>query len=401
MSGSPGPRVLGGLLLALICVSQQRVDVSAQTDAELRAAVDQLGDFDYAVRMESSRTLRRADPVVVVPILVEALRSHADSYVQFRSIVLVYGFDLPRRRAVFDDALESANDRVRAAAYEYFEQFPSHAVVPKLVAALDTETSEFVRPYLVRALAANDDTKDVQDRLIRDIERGEGYFRGAVIEALGDYGAEYAVDALIDIASEDGPLRDDALLALGKIGDSRAVGSLAAVQADADETLQPVVSAAACLLGVDYESQFRYVADMLGYSAQTVDGDNQALLRSAASGLAALAIAGNRDAIEVLFDTGVTAGDQARAPIAISIGTVAFRNPAIVRHALVGRSTRTQDPSSGPEDELMLLRDAFDLLDEDFAEERFYVLMRSDYWTAPEGSDGKAVAEAAIRILEF
>ena len=379
MSGSPGPRVLGGLLLALMCVSQQRVDVSAQTDAELRAAVDQLGDFDYAVRMESSRTLRRADPVVVVPILVEALRSHADSYVQFRSIVLVYGFDLPRRRAVFDDALESANDRVRAAAYEYFEQFPSHAVVPKLVAALDTETSEFVRPYLVRALAANDDTKDVQDRLIRDIERGEGYFRGAVIEALGDYGAEYAVDALIDIASEDGPLRDDALLALGKIGDSRAVGSLAAVQADADETLQPVVSAAACLLDVDYESQFRYVADMLGYSAQTVDGDNQALLRSAASGLAALAIAGNRDAIEVLFDTGVTASDQARAPIAILIGTVAFRNPAIVRHALVGRSTRTQDPSSGPEDELMLLRDAFDLLDEDFAEERFYVLMRSDY----------------------
>ena len=401
MSGSPGPRVLGGLLLALMCVSQQRVDVSAQTDAELRAAVDQLGDFDYAVRMESSRTLRRADPVVVVPILVEALRSHADSYVQFRSIVLVYGFDLPRRRAVFDDALESANDRVRAAAYEYFEQFPSHAVVPKLVAALDTETSEFVRPYLVRALAANDDTKDVQDRLIRDIERGEGYFRGAVIEALGDYGAEYAVDALIDIASEDGPLRDDALLALGKIGDSRAVGSLAAVQADADETLQPVVSAAACLLDVDYENQFRYVADVLGYSAQTVDGDNQALLRSAASGLAALAIAGNRDAIEVLFDTGVTAGDQARAPIAISIGTVAFRNPAIVRHALVGRSTRTQDPSSGPEDELMLLRDAFDLLDEDFAEERFYVLMRSDYWTAPEGSDGQAVAEAAIRILEF
>ena len=160
------------LLLALMCVSQQRVDVLAQTDAELRAAVDQLGDFEYAVRMESSRTLRRADPAVVVPILEEALRSHADSYVQFRSIVLVYGFDLPRRRAVFDEALESANDRVRAAAYEYFEQFPSRAVVPKLVAALDTETSEFVRPYLVRALAANDDTKDVQDRLVRDIEQG-------------------------------------------------------------------------------------------------------------------------------------------------------------------------------------------------------------------------------------
>ena len=401
MSLTPEPRVLGALLLGLACVSHQQVDVWAQPDAELRAAVDKLGDFEYTIRMEASRTLRRADPAVVVPILVEALHSHADSYVQFRAIVLVYGFDLPRRRAVFDQALESPNDRVRATAYEYFEQFSSRAVVPKLIAALDTETSEFVRPYLVRALAANDDTQDVKGRLVREIERGEGYFRGAVIEALGDYGAEYAVDALIDIVSEDGPLRDDALLALGKIGDRRAVGPVAAVQADADETLQPVVSATACLLDIDCESQFRYVTDALGYGAQSADGDNQELLRSASSGLAALAITGNRDALDVLFDVGVTASDQARAPIAIAIGTVAFRNPAIVRRALVERGSGAQDSSTVPENELMLLRDAFDMLDEDFAEERFYVLMRGDYWTSPEGSDDQSVAEAAIRILEF
>ena len=401
MSLTPGPRVLGALLVSLTCVAHQPVDVLAQTDAELRTAVDQLGDFEHTVRMESSRILRRADPAVVVPMLVEALRSHPDSYVQFRAIVLMYGFDLPGRRAVFDEALESPNDRVRAAAYEYFEQFPVRDVVPKLVAALETETSEFVRPYLVRALAANAETTDVQERLIRDIERGEEYFRGAVIEALGDYKAAYAVDALIDIAAEDGPLRDDALLALGKIGDGRAVVSLAAVQAEADESLQPLVSAAACLLDIDSESQFQYVADVLGYGAQTSDGDSQELLRNAATGLAALAVAGNLGAIEVLFDIGITAVDQARAPIAISIGTVAFRNPAIVRHALAARGTGAQDSSSVPEKELMLLRDAFDLLDEDFAEERFYVLMRGDYWTSPEGSGNQSVAEAAIRILEF
>ena len=125
------------------------------------------------------------------------------------------------------------------------------------------------------------------------------------------------------------------------------------------------------------------------------------MLRNAATGLAALAVAGNLGAIEVLFDIGITAVDQARAPIAISIGTVAFRNPAIVRHALAARGTGAQDSSSVPEKELMLLRDAFDLLDEDFAEERFYVLMRGDYWTSPEGSGNQSVAEAAIRILEF
>jgi HEAT repeat protein len=222
-----------------------------------------------------------------------------------------------------------------------------------------------------------------------------------VIEALGDYEAAYAVDALIDIAAEDGPLRDDALIALGKIGDGRAVVSLAAARAEADESLQPLVSAAACLLDIDSESQFQYVADVLGYGAQETDGDSQELLRSAASGMAALAVAGNLDAIEVLFDIGVTAADQARAPIAISIGTVAFRNPAIVRRALVEHGAGAQDSSSVPERELMLLRDAFDLLDEDFAEERFYVLMREDYWTLPEGSGGQLVAEAAIRILEF
>ena len=393
------PRTLCSLVLAFATVAVPGGS-GAQGDAELRAAVDQLGDFEYSVRMEASRTLRRADPGMVVPILLDAIQSHPDSYVQFRAIVLFYGFDLPRRRDVFDNALESQNDRVRAAAYEYFEEFPSRAVVPKLLAALETETSEFVRPYLVRALAANDDTREVQDRLIQDIHRGQGYFRGAVIEALGDHGAQYAVDALIDIVGEDGPLQDDALLALGKIGDDRAVDALGAVQTTADEDLQPVVSSAACLLGVDCDRHVEYVAGALAYGVQSGDSDNQALVRSAASGLAALAIAGQPNAIGVLFDVGTVADDQARAPIAISLGTVALRNPAIVRAALMARG-ESAPGGPVPEDELMLLRDAFDMLDEDFAEERFYVLIRGDYWTAPGGSEGQSVAEAAIRILEF
>jgi hypothetical protein len=54
-----------------------------------------------------------------------------------------------------------------------------------------------------------------------------------------------------------------------------------------------------------------------------------------------------------------------------------------------------------PEDELLLLRDAFDMLDEDFAEERFYVLMRRVYWGARIEFRTQVVADAAIRILEF
>ena len=123
---------------------------------------------------------------------------HDDSYVQFRAIVLIYGLEQPRNHTVFEEALDSPNDRVRAAAYEYFEQVPTAAVVPKLLAALETGTSEFVRPYLVRALAAHDDDLAVQVRLVRDIDRGQEYFRGAVIEALGDYGAVYAGRGFFD-----------------------------------------------------------------------------------------------------------------------------------------------------------------------------------------------------------
>ena len=385
-------RVLVGTVLAV------QVGLAQTATDDIPAAVDQLGDFDYAVRMEASRRLRRADVDTSFPALLDAVEHHEDSYVQFRSIVLIYGLDLPHGQAVFQEALDSQNDRVRAVAYEYFEQDPSAVVVPKLLAALDTETSEFVRPYLVRALAANADDPAVRERLILDIDRGQGYFRGAVIEALGDHSAEYAVESLIPIIADTGPLRDDALLALGKIGDGRVLAPLRVVQENADATLQPIVSATACLLDISCEAQLGYIVDTLRYAAAAEDGDNQELLRSASTALAALAVDGQREALDALFEVGLTASETARAPIALALGAVALRNPMAVRAALAGDNTSS---TSVPEAELLLLRDAFDMLDEDFAEERFYVLMRQDYWAGLGDARGQAIAEAAIRILEF
>ena len=54
-----------------------------------------------------------------------------------------------------------------------------------------------------------------------------------------------------------------------------------------------------------------------------------------------------------------------------------------------------------PEAELLLLRDAFDMLDEDMAEERFQAHLRGAYWGGAEGSAIRAAAEAALRVLEF
>lgn len=384
--------VVLGTVLTLVVASPcgEAAQLSA---ADLVEAVNQLGDFDYDRRMEASRALRRADPAEVAPLLADAVQEHPDSYVQFRALVLLYGVAPERARAAFLDALESPNDRVRAAAYDYFEHHPEPEVIPKLLAAFETEASEFVRPALVRALAAHDDDPDVRRHLVRDVDRGEGYFRGAVIEALGDHGAGYAVEALVAIAESQGTLQDDALLALGKIGDRRAVAAMAGVQDQAAETLQPIVSATACLLGIECERHLAYVIDTLRYGAQAADDEAQRLLRSAASGLAALALRDHSAALDALFEVGVESEDPARAPIALALGTVALRSPAVVRASL----ERRPDPAG----ELLLLRDAFDMLDEDLAEERFYAQLRESFWHAPDGSASRAFAETALRVLEF
>jgi len=364
---------------------------------QLHEAIDQLAEFDYAVRVEASRALRRADPNVVRPALLHAVEHHQDSYVQFRALVLIYGLDLPDVDQVFSGALNSSNDRVRASAYEYFETFPEPDVGSQLLGALDTETSEFVRPYLVRALAANDDDSSVRERLVQDIHRGQSYFRGAVIEALGDHRALYAVDSLIPLIAEDGPFRDDALLALGKIGDRRVIQSLRQVQRDSDTKIQPIVSAAACLLDVGCDGQLSYIVDTLRYGIEPSNENNQELIRNASTALSALATAGQQRALDALFELGVNASESARAPIALALGKVALRNPQIVQNTLVDAASE----ATMPEAELLLLRDAFDMLDEDFAEERFYVLMRQGYWEGFGSAKARAVAAAAIRVLEF
>ncbi len=364
---------------------------------QLHEAIDQLAEFDYAVRVEASRALRRADPDVVRPVLLHAVEHHQDSYVQFRSLVLIYGLDLPNVDKVFSGALNSSNDRVRASAYEYFETFPSPDVGSQLLAALDTETSEFVRPYLVRALAANDDDSSVRERLVQDIHRGQSYFRGAVIEALGDHRALYAVDSLIPLIAEDGPFRDDALLALGKIGDRRVIQPLRQLQRDSDAKIQPIVSAAACLLDVGCDGQLSYIVDTLRYGIELSNENNQELIRNASIALSVLATDGQQRALDALFELGVNASESVRAPIALALGKVALRNPQIVQNTLVDAASE----ATMPEAELLLLRDAFDMLDEDFAEERFYVLMRQGYWEGFGSAKARAVAAAVIRVLEF
>ena len=62
--------------------ARQSSPTTAATAAEVTAAVGQLGSFDFTVRTQAARTIRRAPAATAVPPLVEAIKGHKDSYVR-------------------------------------------------------------------------------------------------------------------------------------------------------------------------------------------------------------------------------------------------------------------------------------------------------------------------------
>lgn len=373
-------------------------DVAAQergptpvTPEQIRAAIGKLGDLDYPTRMTAGRTLRRAPAAQAVPALMQAVQEHADGFIRFRSLVLLTGFNDPRLPDMMEELLASPNDRLREVAYAYFEQHPEMPLAPKMLAALDKEQGEFVRPALVRALAAVARAPGVTEALVRDAGRGLDFFRSTVIEALGDYRIAAAVPKLMEIAKIDGPLQDDAATALGKIGDKAALGVLAEMQRTAPKETQPSIAAAICLIGSSCTVHVGYLEKTLGY-AETYPG-YQDLLRGAAAGLGAIARKGDAEALDILFRVGIPSQDPVRAPVTLALGLVALRNTPLMLQTLEGRADR--DGALG------ILAEAFDMLEEDLEEERFFVEVRRTYWAAPDGSPTRKLCEQLITKLDF
>ncbi len=375
------------LLSALLIVALSQAAAPAQ---DLGAAIDKLGTLDFAVRSEASRVIRRAQPAQAVPALIEAATSHKDGYTRFRALVLLTGFNDPRADGLMLQMLDDPNDRVRAVAYGWFEHRPNPEAAKKMLAALENEASEFVRPALTRTLAAST-APEIRAAMTALVVRGQDFFRSVVIEALGDYKATHAASAIAEVAKLDGPLQDDAALALGKIGDRKYVTTLAEIQRTAPRERQPSIAAGICLLGLNCEAHERYLSDALRFGIE--NPDFQPLLRSAANGLAALAVAGRSSALETLVNAGLPSRDPARAAIALALGTVSIRNTT----AFLEWAATRKDLDAVAE----LLRESFDMLEEDLDEERFYVTVRRSYWQAADGTPLKSAAETIIRKLEF
>jgi HEAT repeat protein len=374
------------------CVSIAAQDArDPVTPEQLRAAIDKLGAIDFPVRMSAGRTVRRAPSTLAVPALTQAVEGHTDGYVRFRALVLLAGFNDQRTRSLMGDALGDVNDRLRTVAYSYFEHNPDPAIRPRLLEALKKEESEFVRPALTRALAAYGADPVVRQTMTQLVLSGHDFFRSEVIQALGDYKATYALNAITEVAKLEGPLQDDAILAIGKVGEKRSLETLAALQRSAPRAVQPAIAAAICLVGSNCDAHERYLVESLRFAIGNIG--YQELLRSAAKGLAALAVAGRERSAAVLIELGAPTRDPARAAVALALGTIALRNTPLMLKVLEGQ--HDLEPA------MDLLGEAFDMLEEDFQEERFFVAVRRGYWQAAEGSVTRKVADALIQKLEF
>jgi len=379
------------VIVVVLAVVVARPATAQSGAAELDATLSRLVASDLSARTEAARDLRRAPRDVAIPALQRAARTHGDQYVRYRALVLLTGFADPATSQLMREVMTDRNDRLRTVSYQWFERHPEPSVVPALLAALDREHSEFVRPALTRALAACVNDSRARAALLPLVLRGEDLFRGAVIAALGDYKHPEAVTPITQVAELDGPLQDDALTALGELGNPESRTSLVTVQAAAPRELQPTIAASLCLIGIDCEAQTAFVRQSLTYAL--ADANHQALLRGAVHAMATLALHGRPVMLEALWDAGVPARDPARAVIALGIGNIGLRNPALL---LTSLEKRPDAPAC-----LDLVLDAFDMLSEDFEEEQFYVDVRQALWAAPEGARRRQAAVRVIEKLEF
>jgi hypothetical protein len=144
-------------------------------------------------------------------------------------------------------------------------------------------------------------------------------------------------------------------------------------------------------MGVNCSAHIGYLEKTLTY-AETYPG-YQDLLRAAAAGLGQIAQQGNADALRILFDVGIPSQDPVRAPVTLALGLVALRNTPLMLKTLEGRADQ---PGA-----LGILAEAFDMLEEDLEEERFFVTVRRTYWAAPDGSPTRKLCEQLITKLDF
>jgi hypothetical protein len=374
------------LLVAVILAPHVRAQTPAPAP-DLKQNIANLASLDFPVRMQAARLIRRTAEAQAVPALREAARRDANEFVRYRALVLLTAFNDRGTRDLMRELIRDRNDRVREVAYKWLERNPDPQLADALVMSLQTEESEFVRPALVGALAALGSDPTVQRALIAEVPRGLDFFRSAVIDALGRHRGVYAVDVIAATSKLEGPLQDDALLALGRIGGTRAAAAIGEFTGGTPEAAQ-MVRGVRCLIG---EMCSEHIAALI--AAASSDEGRPATIRGAINALEAVAQSRNEAALSALF--GLAKNSALRESVAVTVASVALRQADWMVERLNAADSSTQESA------IAMLKDGFDSLEEDFDEEQFFASVRAGYWRATDGSAGRSLAATLIQRLEF
>jgi hypothetical protein len=380
-----------GFLLSVTFIALSVVAAPAQTPAAadlLKTQIGSLSSLDYPMRMNAARSIRRYAAADAVPALAAAVRAHPDEYVRNRAFILLTAFNDRGTADLAKSLIGDRNDRLRESVFKWLEQHPDPKLVPTLLSSLQTEVAEFVRPALIGALTAVDQDPVVQRALLTETGRGLDFFRSAVIDTLGRRHAVYAVDAIAPITRDQGPLQQDAVLAIGRIGGPKADSILAAVTG-APADVQITIRAATCLAGKGCDVQVPALS-----GAATATGARPNAVRAAIRGLAAIAESGNVAALRALLDLANRA-PALHDEIALGVSALAVRRPSSVLDWL------DSAPEASRTAALTLLKDGFDALEDDYAEEQFFAATRAMYWQAADNSPTRTLMAAIIQRLEF
>jgi hypothetical protein len=363
-------------------------DAAAQPASDLKTHIANLSSVEFATRMNAARMIRRAPAAQAVPALSEAVAKHADEFVRYRALIVLSSFNDRGTANLVRGLLNDRNDRLREVAYKWLEAHPDPALAQTLLASLQTEQAEFVRPALVGALAALGANPQVQRALLAEATRGLDFFRSAVIDALGRHQAEYAVDVIAGVAVLEGPLQDDSILALGRLGGPRASAALAKIpNQTGDQGL--TIRGAQCLVGQRCDATIKMLTEAAGAA-----GVSPATMRTAVTALAAIAASRNDTASAALVALAGR-GPGVREQVALGLATVAVRNPDHVIGWLDMASATVRTTA------IELLKEGFEDLEEDFGEEQFFAAARAAYWRADDGTSSRALAARLIQVLDF
>jgi hypothetical protein len=186
----------------------------------------------------------------------------------------------------------------------------------------------------------------------------------------------------------DGPLQDDAVLALGRIGGPRGSKMLPLVQKPSVE-VAAALKAAECLLGDLCASHVEWLAN-----AARIPAARPEAIRAAVAGLSVVAQSDAAARISLIRLADGAPG-RLRNEAALALAAVALRDPTNLITWL------GQAPEEDRTLAIDLLREGFDSLEEDFAEEQFYAAARAAYWDASDGSAARAIAATLINRLDF